>query len=162
MQRSFDPITLEILWSRLLAIVDEAATAFIQASFSTVVREAHDFSNMIMNVQGNSLAQSRVSIPSFIGTLPLTARHLLTQFPAHTLKPGDVLITNDPWKGSGHLPDVTTVSPVFYRGKLIALTGTTSHLPDIGGRLRAPESQEGGFRGGSLDSSDEVVSEGKR
>jgi len=85
MTNSFDSITLEILWNRMTAIVDEAANALIRASFSTVVREAHDFATVVMDAQGNSLAQASLSIPVFIGTIPLTTKHLLSHFKTENL-----------------------------------------------------------------------------
>jgi N-methylhydantoinase B len=136
LQRSFDPVSLEILWKRLISIVDEASAAFVRTSFSTLVREANDFAVVLTDAEGRSLAQSTMSIPSFIGSLPATVRHFLDRFPVHTLRPGDVLITNDPWMGTGHIHDVNTAMPLFHRGRLRAFAAVVSHLPDIGGRLR--------------------------
>jgi N-methylhydantoinase B len=134
--RAFDPIELEILWKRLVSIVDEAAATFVRTSFSTLVRDANDFAVVLTDAQGRSLAQSTMSIPSFIGSLPATVRHFLDRFPAHTLKPGDVMITNDPWMGTGHIHDVNTAMPLFHEGRLVAFAAVVSHMPDIGGRLR--------------------------
>lgn len=131
-----DPITLEILWTRLVSAVDEAAAAFVRTSFSTLVREANDFAVVLTDARGRSLAQSSLSIPSFIGTLPATVKHFLHHFTADGLAPGDVLITNDPWKGTGHIHDVTIAMPIFRDGALLAFAAATSHMPDIGGRLR--------------------------
>ena len=111
-----DPITLEILWTRLVSAVDEAAAAFVRTSFSTLVREANDFAVVLTDAKGRSLAQSSMSIPSFIGTLPASTKHFLEHFTPEGLAPGDVLITNDPWKGTGHVHDVTIVMPIFRRG----------------------------------------------
>jgi len=133
---NLDPITLEILWTRLTSAVDEAAAAFVRTSFSTLVREANDFAVVLTDAQGRSLAQSSMSIPSFIGTLPATAKHFLRHFTPSGLEPGDVLITNDPWMGTGHIHDVTIGMPIFREGKLTAFAVSTSHVPDIGGRLR--------------------------
>lgn len=132
----FDPITLEIQWKRLLSLVDEAATAFIRTSFSVLVREANDFAVVLTDAQGRSLAQSTMSIASFIGSLPATVKHFLEVFPARTLKPGDVLMTNDPWMGTGHIHDVSIAMPLFHKGRLVAFAAVVSHMPDIGGRLR--------------------------
>ena len=93
----FDPITLEVLWTRLVSTVDEAAAALVRTSFSTVVRDSHDFSCVITDASGRSLVQATDSIPSFIATLPATIKHFLDVYPAEELKPGDVLITNDIW-----------------------------------------------------------------
>ena len=128
-----DPISLEIQWKRLVSMVDEAATAFIRTSFSVLVREANDFAVVLTDAQGRSLAQSTMSIPSFIGSLPATVKHFLNVFPAHTLKPGDVMITNDPWMGTGHIHDVNIAMPIFHKRKLVAFTAVVSHMPDIGG-----------------------------
>lgn len=133
----FDPIELEILWRRLISIVDEASTAFVRTCFSTLVRDANDFAVVLTDAQGRSLAQSTMSIPSFIGSLPATVKHFLKKFPPESLRPGDVLVTNDPWMGTGHIHDVNTVMPIFLRGRLVAFAALVSHLPDIGGRLRS-------------------------
>src|SRR5918992_3954717 len=131
-----DPIALEIQWKRLVSLVDEAATAFIRTSFSVLVREANDFAVVLTDAKGRSLAQSTMSIASFIGSLPATVKHFLDVFPAEKLKPGDVMITNDPWMGTGHIHDVSIAMPLFHKGKLVAFAAVVSHMPDIGGRLR--------------------------
>jgi N-methylhydantoinase B len=138
----FDPIELEILWKRLISVVDEAAAAFVRTCFSTLVRDGNDFAIVLTDAQGRSLAQSTMSLPGFIGCLPATVRHFLEKFPAETMKPGDVFITNDPWKGSGHIHDVTTATPIFRDGALVAFAAVVSHLPDIGGKLRSNSSRE--------------------
>jgi N-methylhydantoinase B len=134
--RDLDPITLEILWTRLVSAVDEAAAAYVRTSFSTLVREANDFAVVLTDISGRSLAQSSMSIPSFIGTLPATVKHFLKRFPPETLEPGDVLITNDPWKGTGHIHDISVAMPIFRNGRLTAFAAVTSHMADIGGRIR--------------------------
>lgn len=131
-----DPATLEIMWTRIVSAVDEASATFVRTSFSTLVREANDFAVVLTDAQGRSLAQSSMSIPSFIGTLPASVKHFLAHFGAENLAPGDVLITNDPWKGTGHIHDITIAKPIFRDGMLIAFAAVTSHMPDIGGRLR--------------------------
>lgn len=138
----FDPIELEILWKRLISVVDEASAAFVRTCFSTLVRDGNDFAIVLTDAQGRSLAQSSMSLPGFIGCLPATVRHFLDKFPADTMKPGDVYITNDPWKGSGHIHDVTTATPIFFEGKLVAFAAVVSHLTDIGGKLRSNSSRE--------------------
>ncbi len=142
MTRRFDPFVLEILWNRLIAITDEAAATLVRTSFSTHVRESHDFSCVLTDRHGNSLAQASLSIPSFIGTLPKTVKAFLRKFPPETLRPGDVLITNDMWLGTGHLPDVNVASPIFRRGELVAFAASVAHAPDIGGKIRAPDARE--------------------
>src|SRR5438309_1075448 len=142
MTRTFDPIELELLWRRLISAVDEAAVAMVRTSFSTLVRESYDFSCVITDQDGQSLVQASESIPSFIGTLPETVKHFLRAFPPEKLTPGDVLITNDIWLGTGHLPDITLAKPIFKDGKLVAFSATTAHAPDIGGKIRSPEPRE--------------------
>ena len=142
MSRTFDAIELELLWRRLISLVDEAAAAMVRTSFSTLVRESYDFSCVVTDASGQSLVQASESIPSFIGTLPETVKHFLRHFPEDQLSPGDVLITNDIWLGTGHLPDVTLAKPIFRNGKLIAFSATTAHVPDIGGKIRSPEPRE--------------------
>lgn len=137
-----DAVTLEVLWTRLISIVDEAAKAIVRTSFSTLSNEANDFACVLTDARGAALAQNTGSIPSFIGTLPATVRHFLRHYGPDGLAPGDVLITNDPWMGTGHKSDVCVVKPVFHRGRLVAFTATTSHMPDIGGRVRAVEARE--------------------
>src|SRR5262249_62279112 len=134
--RSFDPIPLEVLWTRIISVVDEAAKAIVRTSFSTLSNEANDFACVLTDARGFALAQNSGSIPSFIGTLPATVRHFLRGF-AGDLRPGDVLITNDPWQGTGHMSDVCLVKPIFHGERLVAFSATTSHMPDIGGGVAA-------------------------
>jgi N-methylhydantoinase B len=140
--RRFDAIELELFWRRLISIVDEAAAALVRTSFSTLVRESYDFSCVITDAAGQSLVQATESIPSFIGTLPSTVKHFLRLFPPEHLMPGDVLITNDLWLGTGHLNDITVAKPIFCGGRLVAMSAATAHAPDIGGKIRSPEPRE--------------------
>lgn len=142
MSRTFDAIELELLWRRLISLVDEAAAALVRTSFSTLVRESYDFSCIVTDATGQSLVQATESIPSFIGTLPATVKHFLAAFPPEVLEPGDVLITNDIWLGTGHLPDITVAKPIFRGGRLVAFAASTAHAPDIGGKIRSPEPRE--------------------
>jgi N-methylhydantoinase B len=128
-----DEITLTIQWDRLVSIVDEIFLSLIRTSFSTIVREAYDLCCSVFDRQGLLLAQATQSAPSFLGTLPQTMQHFIKRFPPETLRPGDVLITNDPWIGTGHVYDVSVIRPVFRGHTLVAFTGTVTHLPDIGG-----------------------------
>lgn len=140
--RSFDAVELELLWRRLISLVDESAAALVRTSFSTLVRESYDFSCIVTDERGESLVQATESIPSFIGTLPETVKHFLRFFPPEKLAPGDVLITNDLWLGTGHLPDITVAKPIFRDGRLVAFSASTAHAPDIGGKIRSPEPRE--------------------
>ena len=134
---AFDPITLEVLWSRLISIVDEAAATFRRSSFSTLVRDANDYAVVLMDADGNSVAQYTRSLPSFICTLPNTVRASIKRFPPEPLAEGDVILTNDPWIGTGHVHDISLAVPFFSGGRLLGWTGIATHLPDIGGRIRS-------------------------
>ncbi|WP_160122673.1 hydantoinase B/oxoprolinase family protein [Rhodovarius lipocyclicus] len=142
MTKTFDAVELELLWRRLISLVDEAAAALVRTSFSTLVRESYDFSCVVTDAAGQSLVQATESIPSFIGTLPTTVKHFLRFFPLESLSPGDVLITNDLWLGTGHLPDITVAKPIFRNGRVVAFSASTAHAPDIGGKIRSPEPRE--------------------
>lgn len=130
---SFDPIELAILWDRLISITDEIISTLVRTSFSTIVRESYDLAVEVIDAEGRLIAQGALSAPPFIGSAPLTMGHVIKRFPAETLEPGDVIITNDPWQGTGHLFDVNVVRPVFRKGKIVAYTISITHLPDIGG-----------------------------
>lgn len=133
---TFDPIALSILWSRLISIVDEAGTTLQRTSFSTVTRESNDFAVVLMDKKGRSIAQSTISVPSFLGVLPMLTKALLADyFPEDSWEEGDVVITNDPWLCAGHKPDIGIVSPIFHQNKLIGFIGTIAHSPDMGGVL---------------------------
>lgn len=133
MEGKYDPITLGIHWNKLISITDEVFYTLIRTSFSEIVRDCWDLSCAILDPDGRGVAQSSFSIPSFIGTQPYTVKQFLKKLPRETLEPGDVLATNNPWIGSGHLHDITMAKPVFCNGELTAFLATTTHLPDIGG-----------------------------
>ena len=130
---SIDPIDLEILWQRLIAIMDEVDSIIVKTTFSTILRESRDFACILTDKAGRSLCQSQLSTANFSAVYPLTAKVLLEQFPLESLKEGDVLATNDPWLGTGHLPDYILLTPVFFKGKVVACLGTVSHMSDVGG-----------------------------
>ena len=130
---AIDAVTLSILWDRLIGITDEIISALVRSSFSTIVRESGDLSVVVLDADGNSIAQGSYSVPSFTGTAASTLRHMLAKFPAESLEPGDVIATNDAWMGTGHLFDINVMRPVFRDGHLIGYTMSITHLPDIGG-----------------------------
>jgi N-methylhydantoinase B len=134
---ALDPITLEMLWSRLISIVEEAESTLVHTSFSPIVGEADDHSAALLDRHGGLLAQTPSAMPAFIGILNHTAKVLLEHYPPHTLQPDDVLTTNDPWICCGHLNDLNVLRPIFYKGKIVAYTANTAHLVDIGGRNSA-------------------------
>lgn len=129
----FDPVTLEILWNRLIAIADECWVTIYRTAFSTIIGEALDFGVELLDGQGNSLAHAPRSMPVFNYALPTFCRRLLESFPPESLSPGDVLIGNDPWLLAGHLFDIGIVTPVFRGDRLVALVGSVGHASDIGG-----------------------------
>lgn len=132
---TLDPITIEVQWNRLISVMDEVDAALVRTSFSTIVGESRDFAVIMLDRAGRSLAQSQLSSPAFTCHLPITAKHLLQVFPVESLQPGDVLITNDPWIGTGHLPDLSILTPVFFDGRVVAFMACAAHVADIGGRL---------------------------
>lgn len=133
MSNSIHPVQLGIVWQRLTGLMDEIAQTFVRTSFSVVVRENWDLAMSFMDADGRVFAQSSRSIPSFLGTMPRTLQEILKRQPKNTLEPGDVLISNDPWMGTGHLNDITMVRPIFRGSELIAFVGSTFHTVDIGG-----------------------------
>jgi N-methylhydantoinase B len=130
---TIDPVRLGLIWRRLDGIADQVAETFVRAAFSVVVRDNYDMAFSLFDDQGRQLTQSRRSIPSFMGTLPHTLSEVLRKFPADKLNPGDIIITNDPWIGTGHLNDISMVHPLFRDGRLIAFAASTAHTVDIGG-----------------------------
>ena len=137
-----DPVTLEILWSRLVGVVNEQATALQRTSFTSIVREAGDLSAGVFDRRGWMVAQAVTGTPGHINSMALAMKHVLAAHPVDTLRPGDVLITNDPWKTSGHLNDVTIVSPVFRGDRCVAVFASTCHTADIGGHVFSAEARE--------------------
>ncbi|MGQ3284208.1 hydantoinase B/oxoprolinase family protein [Bosea sp. (in: a-proteobacteria)] len=132
-RRTLDPIDLAIAWDRLISITDEGAAALIRTSFSMLVREGFDLSVMIFDTRGRLIAQSRKCIPVFIGTAPVTMAHMLKRFPPQTVAPGDVVASNDPVIGTGHMFDLALMKPIFRGGRIVAYAMSITHLPDIGG-----------------------------
>ncbi|MFT5132378.1 MAG: N-methylhydantoinase B [Gammaproteobacteria bacterium] len=139
---SLDPVTLDIWWSRVTSIVDEMAAAVQRTAFSAVVREANDYCCTLLDSRGDLIAQNTRAIPSFIGTVSNTVREFMKVFPPETLAADDVIITNDPWIASGHLPDLTMALPIFVDNKLVGFCGLVFHLPDIGGRGGAADTKD--------------------
>ena len=144
-----DPASLEIMWARLVTVVEEMWHTIVRTAFSLIVSEAQDFATDLLDPSGESLAHSPRAMPVFNLTLPIAVKALIEKFPPATLQPSDVLITNDPWLCAGHLFDIAVVTPVFREGRLVALTATVGHVGDIGGSrdwLRAREIFDEGFQ----------------
>lgn len=142
MARTFDAVSLEILWNRLINITDEAATALVRTSFSPVIREFHDYACALFDRRGRLVAHSTFTTPGLLGILPPVAKNLCASFPPETLEPGDVLITNDPWLASGHLIDITVGAPIFRGGAIVGYCICVVHHLDIGGRMATLESRD--------------------
>lgn len=136
---ALDAIHRQIQWNRLVAVVEEQAQTMIRTAFSTTVREAGDLSAGIFDLQGRMLAQAVTGTPGHVNSMMESVGHFLAKFPAHAMKPGDHYITNDPWLGTGHLHDLTVVTPAFHRGKTVGLFANTAHIIDIGGLGMGPE-----------------------
>jgi len=130
----FSPIRLQIMWDRLIAVVEEQAQALIRTGFSTSTREAGDLSAGVFNVSGDMLAQAVTGTPGHVNSMARSVKHFLDRFPVSEMVDGDVFLTNDPWKGTGHLHDFTFLTPCFRGRGLIALFASTCHVVDIGGR----------------------------
>jgi N-methylhydantoinase B len=138
----FDAISLEVLWTRLISVVDEAAATLVRTSFSTVVREANDYACGLVDSRGNALAENTYAIPGFVGAMPMATKHFLRRFPLDRWQPGDSVITNDPWMGAGHLPDIVMATPIFRNGTVVAFATSIAHASDIGGRVWSSEGTE--------------------
>ena len=144
-----DPVSLEIMWARLITVVEEMWQTICRTAFSLIISEAQDFACDLLDPDGEGLAHSPRAMPVFNLTLPRAVKALLRKFPAATLKPGDVLVTNDPWLCAGHLFDIAVVTPVFRDSRMVALMGTVGHVGDIGGSkesLRAREIYDEGIQ----------------
>src|ERR671912_1693644 len=139
---SLDPVTLEVLWNRLLSVANEQQAALMRTAFSTVVRESQDLACGVFDTRGQMMAQSLTGTPGHINPMATGVRHLLAAYPPETLGPGDVLITNDPWLTSGQLNDFTVVTPVFREGRIVGYFGNLCHAADIGGQVFSGEAHE--------------------
>jgi N-methylhydantoinase B len=135
MARRFDPITLEILWRRLISIVDEADAAVARTAFSSLLRDAHDYTCMFTDRRGRELAQGTFCTPGQAGAMALGVKKIINSMSVDHYRPGDVFIFNDPWLLAGHLNDVCVLSPIFYRDTIVAFTACVFHHSDIGGRI---------------------------
>jgi len=134
MAQKFDPVTLEILWRRLISLVDEADAAVGRTAFSALIRDAHDYTCALFNSKGTLVCQSTYVTPGQLGGMTRGLKQTCTIFPREACKPGDVFLVNDPWMFAGHLNDICAIAPIFYQGKVVAFTATTFHHDDIGGR----------------------------
>jgi N-methylhydantoinase B len=139
---SLDRIRTQILWDRLLAVVEEQAQTLVRTAFSTTVREAGDLSAGVFDTKGRMLAQAVTGTPGHVNAMAASVGFFLARHPVEALEPGDVLVTNDPWQGTGHLNDFTVVTPVFRGARPVALFASTSHIADVGGLGFGPDGRQ--------------------
>jgi N-methylhydantoinase B len=139
---NLDTIHMQVMWNRLISVVEEQAMALIRTAFSTSVREAGDLSAGIFDKRGRMLAQAVTGTPGHVNTMAEAVEHFMNAIGVDRMYEGDVYLTNDPWKGTGHLHDFTVVSPSFLNGELIGYFASTAHVVDIGGRGFGPDSRE--------------------
>ncbi len=137
-----DRIRYQVMWDRLLSVVEEQAQTLMRTAFSTSSREAGDISAGVFDLHGQMLAQAVTGTPGHINSMARAVVHFLDVFPIHVMKDGDIYITNDPWKGTGHLHDFTVVTPTYRNGAMVALFACTSHVVDIGGVGMSPDGRQ--------------------
>lgn len=140
--KAIDPVTLEVIWNRFLSVANEQQDALIRTAFSTIVRESQDLACGLFDTKGRMVAQSLSGTPGHINAMATSMKHFLAAFPPDKLAPGDVLITNDPWQTAGQINDITITTPIFRRGRMVALFANTCHSADIGGRILSAEARE--------------------
>jgi N-methylhydantoinase B len=137
-----DPVTLEVIWNRLLSVANEQQDALMRTAFSTIVRESQDLACGLFDTRGRMIAQSISGTPGHINAMATSMGHFMAAYPLDTLAPGDVLITNDPWMTAGQINDITITTPVFKDGRPVALFANTCHSADIGGRILSAQARE--------------------
>lgn len=141
------PIRLQVMWTRLIALVEEQAQTMLRTAFSPVVRESGDLSAGIFDHRGRMLAQAVTGTPGHINTMARSVGFFLDLFPLETMEEGDVFVTNDPWYGTGHLNDYVIVTPCFYQKKIVALFACTGHMTDVGGIGFSPAGEDVFYEG---------------
>ncbi|MGC1687708.1 MAG: hydantoinase B/oxoprolinase family protein [Candidatus Acidiferrales bacterium] len=142
MNAKLDAITLEMLWNRIISVCNEQQVTLMRTAFSTIVRESQDLACGAFDTRGFMIAQSLTGTPGHINAMATGVKHFLNAYPASALKPGDVLITNDPWQTAGQINDLTVLTPAFRGERLIGYFASTCHAPDIGGRILSAEAHE--------------------
>ncbi len=137
--QAFDTIQMQIMWNRLISVVEEQAQALLRTAFSPIVRECGDLSTGVFDLQGRMLAQAVTGTPGHVNSMAESVKHFIRHFPIDTMHEGDIYITNDPWLGTGHLNDFVLTTPCFQDGTLVALLACTAHITDIGGLGTGPD-----------------------
>ena len=134
MSKQHSKVAYQVMWNRLISVVEEQAQALVRTAFSTSVREAGDLSAGVYDVDGNMLAQAVTGTPGHVNAMADAVPHFIRRIGRDNIHDGDVYITNDPWEGTGHLHDITMVTPSFHDGALVGFFACTAHIVDIGGR----------------------------
>jgi N-methylhydantoinase B len=127
-------IRMQVMWNRLISVVEEQALTLLRTAFSTSVRESGDLSAGVFDPRGQMLAQAVTGTPGHVNTMAEAVLHFMNEIPRDNMFEGDTYVTNDPWQGTGHLHDITMVSPSFLNGELVAFFACTAHVVDVGGR----------------------------
>ncbi|QDC00844.1 hydantoinase B/oxoprolinase family protein [Mesorhizobium sp. 8] len=133
-RNSIAEIRMQVMWNRLISVVEEQALTLLRTAFSTSVRESGDLSAGVFDPRGQMLAQAVTGTPGHVNTMAEAVLHFMNEIPREAMFEGDTYVTNDPWKGTGHLHDITMVSPSFLNGELVAFFACTAHVVDVGGR----------------------------
>ncbi len=126
-------IALNVVWNRLISVCEEQANVLMRVGFGTIVREAGDLSAGVFNAEGKMLAQAVTGTPGHVNTMAESVGAMIARVGADTLRPGDALVTNDPWLGAGHIFDFVVVTPAFLDGTIVGYLASTSHIVDVGG-----------------------------
>ena len=142
MSAKLDAITLEILWNRIISVCNEQQATLMRTAFSTIVRESQDLACGAFDTRGFMIAQSLTGTPGHINAMATGVKHFLNAYPESALKPGDVLITNDPWQTAGQINDLTVLTPAFRAEHVVGYFASTCHAPDFGGRILSAEAHE--------------------
>ena len=132
---ALDPLQLPTLWHLLASLTDEAAVVLTRTAFSTILRDANDYSCILLDRHGRAVAENSWAIPNFVGCVSKTMTHVLEKLPAGTWRNGDVVVTNDPWISTGHLPDFTIVTPILRDGGVFGFAASVAHHIDVGGAI---------------------------
>lgn len=139
---SLNLVHKQIIWDRLISVVEEQAQTIIHTAFGSAAREAGDVSAALFDLEGQMLAQAITGTPGHVNSVANAISHFLVEFPVSQMQEGDVYITNDPWKATGHLFDITIVTPIFQHGKIVCLTASNTHVIDIGGLGMGPDATQ--------------------
>ena len=132
----------QVMWNRLLSVVEEQGQTLVRTAFSPIVRECGDISAGVFDLEGRMMAQAVTGTPGHVNSMAESVKHFINHFPLNTMNEGDIFITNDPWMGTGHLNDFVLTTPCFKDNKIVGLFSCTSHLTDIGGLGVGPDATD--------------------